>query len=122
MHPEGLAPAIANLPEWRGHLLARLRHQIALSADPLLEDLLDELSSYPVPKARVGRANMEQKYAAMARPLQLITEAGLLTFISTTMMFGTPVDITLSELAIESFFPANAGTAEILHRLATERD
>jgi transcriptional regulator with XRE-family HTH domain len=121
LHPDGLAPRIANLPEWRGHLLARLRHQIDLSGDLLLEELLGELSAYPVNRPRLGKVNQARKDAEMVVPFQLMTEGGLLTFISTTMMFGTPIDITLSELAIESFFPADAATAESLRRLAGER-
>jgi len=120
LHPDGLAPRIANLPEWRGHLLARLRHQIDLSADPVLVELLRELSEYPVSKARSSRPTPDHNYAEMVIPFRLITEAGLLTFFSTTMMFGTPVDITLSELAIESFFPADAETGEKLRALAAE--
>jgi transcriptional regulator with XRE-family HTH domain len=120
LHPEGLAPRIANLPEWRAHLFARLRRQIDLTADPVVVDLLDELSSYPASRARVGTPVAHQAYAEVAVPIQLITDGGLLAFFSTTMMFGTPVDITLSELAIESFFPADAATAEAMRRLTAE--
>jgi transcriptional regulator with XRE-family HTH domain len=123
LHPDGLAPRIVNLAEWRAHLLTRLRHQIDLSADPVLIDLLQELSAYPVNRSPVNRSGtsriiVDRSYTEMVVPFQLETEVGLLTFFSTTMVFGTPVDITLSELAIESFFPANLETGEKLRELA----
>lgn len=117
LHPKGLAPRIANLPEWRAHLLARLRQQIDITADPILIDLLRELTDYPVPSSDRSSRSADRD-AMVAVPFQLVTETGLLAFFSTTMIFGTPVDVTLSELAVESFFPANAATAETLGRLA----
>lgn len=117
LHPRGLAPRIANLPEWRAHLLARLRQQIDVTADPMLIDLLRELADYPVPSSDRSSSPADRE-AMVAVPFQLVTEAGLLAFFSTTMIFGTPVDVTLSELAVESFFPADPATAEALGRLA----
>ena len=114
LHPKGLAPRIANLAEWRSHLLARLRRQIEITADPVLEELLNELSGYPAPGADAGDIVED---AGVVVPFQLITERGLLSFISATTIFGTPVDITLSELAVESFFPADAATAKALREL-----
>ncbi|MFC5473790.1 helix-turn-helix domain-containing protein [Paraherbaspirillum soli] len=111
LHPDGLASRIVNLAQWRTHLLERLRQQIAVSADPVLTALMEELSAYPVPPST---DTSHQEYAGIAVPFQLRTEKGVLTFFSTTMIFGTPVDVTLSELAIESFFPANAETAAAL--------
>ena len=115
LHPDGLAPRIANLAEWRAHLLERLRQQIVATGDPVLADLHAELSAYPMPVAS-AQARPERDYAGIAVPLQLATDAGLLSLISTTTVFGTPVDITLSELAIESFFPADQATADLLMR------
>ena len=122
LHPRGLAPRIVNLPQWRAHLLERLQRQVEVSADPVLEDLLAELRSYPVPPPAAYRADAT---AAAARddsgvfvPLQLVTDDGVLSAISTTTVFGTPVDVTLAELAIEAFFPADPATAEALRRLA----
>ena len=117
LHPKGLAPRTVNLAEWRDHLLARLRRQIDLTADPVLSALWSELRDYPAP---AGRRGVEHDYADVAVPFQLMTEAGILAFFSTTTIFGTPVDITLSELALESFFPADAATADTLRRLAEE--
>ncbi|QND47446.1 helix-turn-helix transcriptional regulator [Rhizobium lusitanum] len=116
LHPGGLAPRILNLAEWRAHLLERLRQQIAASGDPTLSALLKELSAYPAPPAH--RPNpTDRDYAGIAVPLELITDAGRLSFISTTTVFGTPVDVTLSELAIESFFPADQRTADVLREM-----
>jgi transcriptional regulator with XRE-family HTH domain len=114
LHPEGLAPRTANLAEWRGHLLARLRRQVELSADPVLADLLRELSGYKVAAPRQPPRRTEE--AAIVVPLQLMTEWGLLSLISTTTVFGTPVDLTVAELALETFFPADAATADILRQ------
>jgi transcriptional regulator with XRE-family HTH domain len=115
LHPEGLAPRVANYGEWRAHLLARLGHQVELSADSVLSELLEELRRYPAPAARVPQVAPAE--AAVAVPFRLRTEAGLLSFISTTTVFGTPIDITLAELALESFFPADAETARALRSL-----
>jgi len=118
LHPEGLAPRIENLPEWRAHLLARLRQQIDATADAGLTTLLEELAAYPAPgSAKAARMNVTQDYAGVVVPLRFATEAGTLSLFSTTTIFGTPVDVTLAELAIESFFPADAATAALLQKL-----
>jgi transcriptional regulator with XRE-family HTH domain len=115
LHPDGLAPRIVNLHEWRAHLLERLRHQIDVTADAILVDLLAELRGLPAPQARAGvKPDKAADYAGIAIPFRLATDAGVLSFFSTTTVFGTPVDVTLSELALESFFPADAETAERL--------
>lgn len=114
LHPSGMAPRTANLGEWRAHLLSRLSHQIQVTGDPVLARLLRELRGYPAPDA----AEHEVDAAAFVVPFRLITEAGTLAFFSTITVFGTPVDITLSELAVEAFYPADAVTAEALRQLA----
>jgi transcriptional regulator with XRE-family HTH domain len=122
LHPDGLAPRIANLVQWRGHLLDRLRHQIDVTADPALVELMAELRAYPVPPDDgPGDAAIDQDVARMVMPLRLRTEGGLLSLFSTTTVFGTPVDVTLSELAIESFFPADRASADLLHAMIGER-
>jgi transcriptional regulator with XRE-family HTH domain len=114
LHPDGLAPRIENLSEWREHLFERLRRQIDLTADPVLIELLDELRGYP--NLAAGRPGRSVDYAGVVVPLRLRTEHGMLSFFSTTTVFGTPIDVTLSELAIESFFPADAETSAALRR------
>lgn len=116
LHPNGLAPRIANLREWRSHLLARLGHEVDASADPTLVDLMRELREYPMPgRGASGPAASDRDDAGIVVPLQLVTNAGLLSLFSTTTVFGTPTDITLSELALEAFYPADTATAEALH-------
>jgi transcriptional regulator with XRE-family HTH domain len=110
LHPQGLAPRIVNLAQWRAHLLARLRQQVAVSADTVLAALADELRSYPAP----DDGGHELAEAGVVVPLVLRTDAGVLSFISTTTVFGTPVDVTLSELALETFFPADDATGAAL--------
>jgi len=116
LHPEGVAPRIANLASWRAHVFERLRRQITVTGDIVLERLLSELQSYP---SRIGSPrpadDAGEDYGGVVVALRLMTDAGVLSFFSTTTMFGTPLDVTVSELAIESFFPADPATAEALH-------
>jgi transcriptional regulator with XRE-family HTH domain len=114
LHPDGLAPRIVNLGEWRAHLLERLNRQITLTADPALKSLLDELIGYPGPE-RPGRSGGGVSAGhELAVPLRLRTGAGELAFISTVATFGTAVEVTASELSIESFFPADRRTADVV--------
>jgi transcriptional regulator with XRE-family HTH domain len=117
LHPDGLAPRTINFAEWRGHLLARLRRQVELTADPVLAALSEELAGYPSSPRRAGPSPPGNP-AAVAIPLRLVVGAEILSFLSTITVFGTPVDITLSELAIEAFFPADRATADALRRMA----
>jgi transcriptional regulator with XRE-family HTH domain len=113
LHPEGLAPQVENFGEWRSHLLSRLRRQIDATADPVLVELLAELESYPV-KEDPPHARPAEDYAGVLVPLRLRTDRGVLSFFGTITVFGTPLDVTLAELAIESMFPADPQTAELL--------
>lgn len=117
LHPRGLAPRIVNLAQWRGHLLARLHHQIEVSADPVLDALLRELRELPIAAPGADAPAVDE--AGIVVPLRLRSPAGVLDFISTTTVFGTPVDVTLAEMAIESFFPADAFTAQALREQQT---
>jgi transcriptional regulator with XRE-family HTH domain len=121
LHPKGLAPRIANLARWRAHILDRLRRQVELTADPVLTELLAELRDYPAPDwAEQEEASLRRGDAGVVVPFRLRTERGILAFIGTTTVFGTPVDVTLEGLAIESFFPADRETAEALRGLFDE--
>lgn len=114
LHPGGLAPRTVNLAEWRAHLLAGLRQQIEVSGDPVLVDLLAELRNYDVASSSHG-ASLDR--AAVAVPFRLATDHGVLSFLSTITVFGTPIDVTLSELALECFYPADQATAEAMRQL-----
>lgn len=109
LHPEGLAPQILNLGEWRGHLLARLRAQVLVTDDPALAELYRELRAYPGPPA-----TDEHPADAIVVPLRIERDGRVFSFFSTIATFGTPLDVTVSELMIESFFPADEATAAAL--------
>lgn len=114
LHPDGLAPQIVNYAMWRAHILHRLDLQIEASADAGLIALRKELADYAVE----ANDNEGAPVSSIAVPLVLDTIVGRISFVSTVTIFGTPVDITLSELAIEAFFPADADSAALLQRLA----
>jgi transcriptional regulator with XRE-family HTH domain len=107
LHPRGLAPLIVNLPEWRAHLLERLRRQALLTADRAIEALLAECEGYGVKTARRAEAG---KVDEIAVPLRLRTLGGVLSFLSTVIVFGTAVDLSLAELSLEAFYPADDAT------------
>ncbi len=118
LHPDGLASRILNFAAWRRHVFDRLAHEIDVSADPVLIELLDELKTYPVPPgAAPCRRPDDDALGGLAVPLVLSSEAGPLSFLSTTTVFGTAVDVTLSEVTIEAFFPADPETATAMQRL-----
>ena len=129
LDPRGIAPRIVNFAAWRAHLLGRLGQQVAASDDDALRALADELAALgaagaaPDPRDAAAHAASAREHApagcaanepALVVPLVVQTRLGTLSFISTTTVFGTPVDITLAELALESFFPADAATAAAL--------
>ncbi|MDR6411937.1 UNVERIFIED_ORG: transcriptional regulator with XRE-family HTH domain [Burkholderia sp. 1988] len=117
LHPEGIAASIVNWHAWREHVLARLQRQIDVSGDDTLSALRDELAGYPAPPGAEA-IDPDPAINQIAVPLRLRTPLGLLSFFSTTTVFGTPVDVTLSELAIEAFFPADQQTAAALREFA----
>jgi transcriptional regulator with XRE-family HTH domain len=112
LHPQGVAPRIVNLGEWRAHLLSRLRREVAVTADPDLTALLDELREYPCDDP-AGNVEVPGPGEVVV-PLRIRTEAGQLSFFGTVATFGTPLDVTVAELSIESFFPADPETATAL--------
>jgi transcriptional regulator with XRE-family HTH domain len=108
LHPDGMAPHIANLAEWRAHLLGRLRRQIAATGDARLAQLFEELRGYP------GGEPEEPGPAEVVVPLRYRLGDRELAFFSMTAVVGTPMDVTIEELAIESFFPADDATTQAL--------
>jgi transcriptional regulator with XRE-family HTH domain len=112
LHPDGVAPRIVNLGEWRAHLLERLKRQVVATHDPQLITLLNELRAYPCdqPEPSVEMPGPGE----IVVPLRLRHGDGELRFMSIVSTFGTPLDVTLQELSIEAFFPADAATADVL--------
>ncbi len=111
LHPDGMAPRIANLAEWRAHVLGRLHRQAMTTGDTALHELHGELLAYPgndSPLPPPGAADV-------VVPLRYRHGDHELSFLSISAVFGTPLDVTVAELAIESFFPADAATAAALH-------
>jgi transcriptional regulator with XRE-family HTH domain len=108
LHPDGLAPRIVNLAEWRAHLLDRLGRQAVSTGDPALAALYEELSDLP---GGGQPGTIEFAAGEIAMPLSLRVDDAVLSFISTNTSFGTATDITVAELSIESFFPADPPTA-----------
>jgi transcriptional regulator with XRE-family HTH domain len=118
LHADGLAPHIVNYAELRARLLTRLRRHCELTGDAVLGQLLSELDGYPFPPESEPSGDGGEDYAGVVMPVRIRTEDGELALFSTIAVFGTPVDITLSELALETFFPADTATAAILQRWA----
>ncbi|WP_031509789.1 helix-turn-helix domain-containing protein [Streptomyces megasporus] len=111
LHPDGLAPRIRNFLEWREHLLEQMRRQLALLRSAPLRELYEEVAAYPLPEGGTERRGGETPFAL---PLVLDHGGRTLSFFSTITTFNTPMDVTVSELAIETFVPADPGTAAAL--------
>ncbi|MRD47779.1 helix-turn-helix domain-containing protein [Caenimonas koreensis] len=119
LHPRGLASRILNLNQWRAHIFERLRQQIEVTNDQALADLLQELRTYPAANGAQD-IRIDGEHLGVVMPLSFRTPAGVLNFISTTTVFGTPIDITLQELALETFFPADQATSGALRDLVAQ--
>ncbi|MDN3258531.1 helix-turn-helix transcriptional regulator [Streptomyces sp. CSDS2] len=117
LHPEGLAPRIRNLRQWRGHLLAQMEREIALHRSDRLRALYEEVAAYPVPEAE-PEAEPAEPVPYFALPLRVEHAGRVLSFVSSISTFNTPMDITVAELAIETFLPADRATADHLRALA----
>ncbi|MFE9401206.1 helix-turn-helix domain-containing protein [Streptomyces sp. NPDC006530] len=118
LHPEGLAPRIRNLAQWRGHLLEQMERQIALLRNAGLRALYEEVAAHPVPSgSQAPQTTGAPQAPPLALPLRIEVAGTVLSFISTIATFNTPMDVTVSELAIETFLPADAETATYLQSL-----
>ncbi|MFG2530545.1 helix-turn-helix domain-containing protein [Streptomyces sp. NPDC048516] len=113
MHPDGLAPRIRNYLEWRSHLLAQMERQLAVMRSCRLRALYDEVSAYPLPPGGREKAAFGE-HAPFALPMMLEHHNTVLSFISTIATFNTPMDVTVSELAVETLLPADPETAAYL--------
>jgi transcriptional regulator with XRE-family HTH domain len=111
LHPEGMAPRILNWAEWRHHVLRRIERQSRLTGEAAMAELGEELAAYPVPEGEADRSGSAHDHDVFM-PLLLRGQRGEeLNFFSTVATFGTAVDVTVAELSIESFFPADDATA-----------
>jgi transcriptional regulator with XRE-family HTH domain len=112
LHPDGMAPRIANLGQWRGHLLTQLRHRALALADERLSELHDELTGYP------GGTDEPAQPDGVVLPLRYRHRGKELALFSISAAVGTATDVTVQELTIESFYPADAHTAAVLRAAA----
>ncbi|WNI28087.1 helix-turn-helix transcriptional regulator [Streptomyces sp. ITFR-6] len=120
LHPEGLAPRIRNLREWRADLLAQMERQIALVRSAELRELYEEVAGYPVEPGPGGEEwDGPSSSVPFALPLVIEQDGRLLSFVASIATFNTPMDVTVAELAIETFLPADPGTASYLRSLAS---
>ncbi|QOV34328.1 helix-turn-helix transcriptional regulator [Streptomyces ferrugineus] len=117
LHPEGLAPRIRNLREWRGHLLAQMERQIALHRSAPLRALYEEVAAYPVPEQPPGAGEPAEPVPPFALPMRIEHDGRVLSFISSISTFNTPMDVTVAELAIETLLPADPATVKYLQTL-----
>jgi transcriptional regulator with XRE-family HTH domain len=118
LHPDGMAARITNLGQWRQHVLFRLRRQADRSGDPFLHELHEELRGYPGGGPDGAEPDGDHSAADVVLPLRVRVAGHELSFLSTTTVFGSPLDVTVAELAIESFYPADADTAAAVRVLA----
>jgi len=121
LHPLGMGPRIENYGEWRAHTIASLRQQLETRVDPVIKALLAEVLGYPSPSAGVTLA-VGDGPSRYATPLTIATRLGTVSFLSTTTVFGTPTDVTLSELALEMLFPADEQTAAVVRSMLAETE
>ena len=117
LHPDGLAPRIRNLPEWRAHLLEQMERQIALVGSDALRELYDEVSGYPLKERDHERSDAASGLLPFALHLRIEHAGRVLSFISSIATFNTPLDVTVSELAVETFLPADPETVAYLQSL-----
>jgi transcriptional regulator with XRE-family HTH domain len=117
LHPDGLAPRIVNLRAWKTHILDRLRRDAEASGDAALLALMEELARYPAGQDPPP-AMAEREAALIATPLRLRIPGGELALIGTMAVFGTATEVLLSELSLETFFPADGETAAALRAMA----
>jgi hypothetical protein len=143
LHPKGLAPRIENLAQWHAEVVSRVQREVEITADENLRGLLEELRGYPTTNglgngvgisSRGGNggggaggvsaetssssSNGAVGFSGVVVPMRLQSPAGVLTLFSTTTVFGTAVEVTLSELTLEAFYPADEFTAEVLRGVA----
>jgi len=116
LHPQGMAPRVHNLPSWRSHFVVQMRRQFELTADPQLGALLRETLAWPG-----GIGPIDESTGGPAMTLDIDTRIGRLSFITAITVFGSPVDVTLEEIALEVMHPANSFTEHAVRDAAAAR-
>lgn len=122
LHPRGLAPQIENLAEWRDHLIERIKRQHRITRDPSLGALIEEVAGYAPPeRGKTLRKAPQSDGPDIAIPLRLRTPRGVISFLSTVTVFGTPIDVTLSEITLEMFYPLDDVTKVLLSDMGAQQ-
>jgi transcriptional regulator with XRE-family HTH domain len=121
LHPEGMGPRIVNFAAWRAYTVSMLRQQLDAHGDPVIKQLLAEVAGYPVPDASEEQKGFEGP-ERLVTPLKVATRFGVVSFLNTVTVFGTPNDVTLAELALEMLFPADQDTIAIVRRMVEESE
>jgi hypothetical protein len=121
LHPQGMGPRIVNFAAWRAYMVSVLRQQLDARGDPVINRLLAEVASYPIPAASEEPRGFEGA-ERLVTPLKVSTRFGVASFLNTVTVFGTPNDVTLAELALEMLFPADQDTIAIMTRMVAESD
>jgi transcriptional regulator with XRE-family HTH domain len=118
LHPDGLAVCTLNFAEWATYLVATLRRLVVRTGDPVLDALLSEVTAYSSVSELVARPGWQPDEVPLLVPCRLLVGDAELSLFTTLTTFGTPRDITLDELAVELFFPADDATERALRSVA----
>jgi transcriptional regulator with XRE-family HTH domain len=118
LHPRGLAPRVLNFAEWGRHIAEMMQRDVSRRPDPAQSELLTELKGYLDDNVSVEQSSY---YTGLAMPLQLASPAGNLTLLTAVTSFSTAVDVTIAELRLETFLPADADTSARLESLRQMR-
>jgi len=121
LHPEGMGPRIVNFAGWRAYMASVLRQQLDARGDPVIKQLLAEVSGYPIPAATREPRGFEGA-ERLVTPLKVATRFGIASFLNTVTVFGMPNDVTLAELALEMLFPADQATIAIVKKMVAETE
>lgn len=120
LHPDGLSHGLANHAQWRTLTLRRVRRQYERTADPALSELLRELEGYPPPPR--PSEDVPGPQSDLVTPMLFDSDLGRLSLLYAVTVFGSPRDVTLDEIAVETFFPADDRTREVLAQLAEQAE
>jgi hypothetical protein len=121
LHPDGLARVTLNFPEWGAYLLGQLTHLSLTTTDAEVAALLDEVSAYPNVAELPPVALPSEPAATLLVPWQLRVGDETWSLFVTLTTFGTPQDVTLAELAVELYYPADEATDRALRAAGSSK-